>query len=81
MLKVYDDAKKHRRVYFKLFETSSGGVDLSTVDRNGCKLKSLLYIDSLGIFLSKDIDKNIGIPLDKEGKLLIHKIGCFYETL
>ena len=72
--KIYkEEPKPEETTYFKLDDTNT--LFLIVVDENGNKRDSgnILYIDEKGIHLIIDVNKNFGLPLDKEGKIVICK--------
>jgi len=75
-LEIYNEKKNDKIVYLKLVKSSySDGIDLIAVDNGGNELEegNLLGISSNGMDLSPAINPKIGLPLDKNGKLIICK--------
>lgn len=75
-LKVYGEKRKEEKpIYFKLSECNNV-ITLNVLDEYGNEITSstILSIDQKGLHLHAAIDKNIGLPLDKEGRMVIQNL-------
>lgn len=76
-LKVYKEKeKKEKSIYFKLSECNANAISLDVVDEHGNEVSqgTILFINQKGLHLNCGIDKNIGLSLDKETKIVINEL-------
>lgn len=73
MLKIFNEIETNEDIYIylKLVEDEEGGIMLVACDVRGYRLPrgSLLRISETGINRSLAVDVNIGISLNKEGRV------------
>lgn len=72
-LEVYNEAKESEKItYFKLQNgPSKNTLKITAVTRDGMPISDILFINEKGIHLYEGINKESGIPLDKNGKPLL----------
>ena len=71
-LKVFEEKPKEDIIYFKLLENQdTQSIILIATNNKGLVLTHILSIDNKGIHLCQAVNKNLGLPLDKKGKVII----------
>lgn len=73
-IEIYEEEPVEEKIRLKL-QYCPGGIELCAVDSNGTRLSqgTLLVItkDEWKLLLAKDVNPDLGFPLDKNGQLQI----------
>jgi len=71
-LEIYKKDPDIKKVLLTLIKEVDGSISLDVVDSGGESISTLLSMNEKGMVRHRYVEKNIGIELDEEGRIVSH---------